>query len=40
MEEQQIRQESYATEISKCCVMSYDYMVLAGTQGGFNHKKN
>ena len=24
---------------SKCCVMSYDYMVLAGTQGGFNHKK-
>ena len=24
---------------SKCCIMSYDYMVLAGTQGGFNHKK-
>jgi len=29
----------FREEISKCCVMSYDYMVLAGTQGGFNHKK-
>ena len=29
----------FGEEISKCCVMSYDYMVLAGTQGGFNHKK-
>ena len=24
---------------SKCFVLSYDYTVLAGTQGGFNHKK-
>ncbi len=26
-------------ERSKCVVMSYDYTVLAGTQGAFNHKK-
>lgn len=26
-------------ESSKCMVMSYDYTVLAGTQGAFNHKK-
>ena len=26
-------------EASKCIVLSYDYTVLAGTQGGFNHKK-
>lgn len=26
-------------EDSKCFVLSYDYTVLAGTQGGFNHKK-
>ncbi len=26
-------------EASKCFVLSYDYTVLAGTQGGFNHKK-
>ena len=24
---------------SKCFILSYDYTVLAGTQGGFNHKK-
>src|SRR5690606_26082899 len=24
---------------SKCVVMSYDYTVLAGTQGGLNHRK-
>ena len=24
---------------AKCCILSYDYTVLAGTQGGFNHKK-
>ncbi len=24
---------------NKCLVLSYDYMVLAGTQGSFNHKK-
>jgi len=26
-------------ETAKCIVLSYDYTVLAGTQGGFNHKK-
>jgi len=26
-------------QISRCMVMSYDYTVLAGTQGFFNHKK-
>ncbi|MGB0522233.1 MAG: acyl-CoA carboxylase subunit beta [Flammeovirgaceae bacterium] len=26
-------------EQAKCVVMSYDYTVLAGTQGAFNHKK-
>ena len=26
-------------EACKCIVMSYDYTVLAGTQGAFNHKK-
>ena len=26
-------------EASKCVVLSYDYTVLAGTQGAFNHKK-
>ncbi len=26
-------------ENSKCLVLSYDYTVLAGTQGAFNHKK-
>lgn len=29
----------FSSEESKCIVMSYDYTVLAGTQGGFNHKK-
>lgn len=26
-------------EASKCMILSYDYTVLAGTQGAFNHKK-
>lgn len=26
-------------EKSKCCILSYDYTVLAGTQGAFNHMK-
>lgn len=30
---------SFGSEASKCLVMSYDYTVLAGTQGAFNHKK-
>lgn len=29
----------FDAEASKCFVLSYDYTVLAGTQGGFNHKK-
>ncbi len=29
----------FTEEASKCFVLSYDYTVLAGTQGGFNHKK-
>ncbi len=29
----------FNTEDCKCIVMSYDYTVLAGTQGAFNHKK-
>ena len=29
----------FGAEQGKCFVMSYDYMVLAGTQGAFNHKK-
>ena len=29
----------FGEEAGKCMVLSYDYMVMAGTQGGFNHKK-
>lgn len=29
----------FEKEKSKCVVLSYDYTVLAGTQGAFNHKK-
>ncbi len=28
-----------ATDRTRCMIMAYDYMVLAGTQGFFNHKK-
>jgi acetyl-CoA carboxylase carboxyltransferase component len=31
--------ELFGTERSRCMVMSYDYTVMAGTQGGFNHMK-
>ena len=31
--------DSYDASASKCMVLSYDYTVLAGTQGAFNHKK-
>ncbi len=31
--------EQFSEEASKCMVISYDYMVLAGTQGAMNHKK-
>ena len=29
----------FPDEASRCLVMSYDYTVLAGTQGLFNHQK-
>lgn len=29
----------FEEEASKCLILSYDYTVLAGTQGAFNHKK-
>lgn len=29
----------FGTEAAQCFVLSYDYTVLAGTQGGYNHKK-
>jgi len=29
----------FGAEAAKCVVLSYDYTVLAGTQGAFNHKK-
>ena len=29
----------FGEEKSRCLVMAYDYTVLAGTQGYFNHKK-
>ena len=29
----------FGEEDSKCLILSYDYTVLAGTQGAFNHKK-
>lgn len=34
-----VNSKTFGEKNSKCCVMSYDYMVLAGTQGAFNHKK-
>jgi len=34
-----VNSKVFGEKNSKCCIMSYDYMVLAGTQGGFNHKK-
>ncbi|MFK7946713.1 MAG: acyl-CoA carboxylase subunit beta [Saprospiraceae bacterium] len=35
----EVNVEYFGKEKSKCYVMSYDYTVLAGTQGAFNHKK-
>lgn len=34
-----VNQDLFSEEASKCMVLSYDYTVLAGTQGAFNHKK-
>ncbi|MDG1960010.1 MAG: carboxyl transferase domain-containing protein [Candidatus Binatia bacterium] len=31
--------EVFAEERARCAVLSYDYMVLAGTQGLYNHRK-
>ncbi len=35
----EVNGEIFDKETSKCFVLSYDFTVLAGTQGGFNHKK-
>ena len=34
-----INGDLFEADKTKCVVLSYDYMVLAGTQGAFNHKK-
>ncbi len=34
-----INGDRYCESKSSCCILSYDYTVLAGTQGAFNHKK-
>ena len=34
-----INKDLFGSENTSCAVLSYDYTVLAGTQGGFNHKK-
>ncbi len=35
----QVNGAHFGPEASRCVVMSYDYTVLAGTQGGLNHRK-
>lgn len=35
----EVNGEHFDPEASKCIILSYDYTVLAGTQGAFNHKK-
>jgi acetyl-CoA carboxylase carboxyltransferase component len=34
-----INGDRFPDELSRCAVVSYDYMVLAGTQGQLNHRK-
>ncbi|MGK0390370.1 MAG: acetyl-CoA carboxylase carboxyltransferase component [Maribacter sp.] len=34
-----VNEKWFDKEDSQCIILSYDYMVLAGTQGAFNHKK-
>jgi acetyl-CoA carboxylase carboxyltransferase component len=34
-----INSHLFASDKARCVVMSYDYTVMAGTQGAFNHKK-
>ncbi|HEY3799678.1 MAG TPA: carboxyl transferase domain-containing protein [Caulobacteraceae bacterium] len=35
----QVNGKLFGEEAARCAVMAYDYMVLAGTQGAYNHKK-
>ena len=35
----EVNGDDFDKENSKCLILSYDYTVLAGTQGAFNHKK-
>jgi len=35
----EVNSDLFSKEASKCMILSYDYTVMAGTQGGFNHKK-
>ena len=35
----EVNGEQFDAEVAKCIILSYDYTVLAGTQGAFNHKK-
>ena len=35
----QVNANKFGKNGARCMVISYDYTVLAGTQGGFNHKK-
>ena len=34
-----VNADAFGPEAARCMVLAYDYTVLAGTQGGFNHKK-
>lgn len=34
-----VNADIFGPEAARCMVLAYDYTVLAGTQGGFNHKK-
>ncbi len=34
-----VNRDLFRSEVSNCIVLAYDYTVLAGTQGAFNHKK-
>lgn len=34
-----VNESLFGDEKSKCVILSYDYTVMAGTQGAFNHKK-
>ncbi len=34
-----VNADLFGDDGTSCCILSYDYTVLAGTQGAFNHKK-